>query len=156
MKKGILIVALILSCVLLSGCTIGDSKVETLSCSKNGYSSGLSFTEIHDLAFKGKKITEYKMMLKFNLSAIASDKDKFDEAVDKLREEYSKAIEKGVRTDVYPEGNYAVAVFTMDPELFDGILDYNNYDFSKIFEARISLQDLKPEMEKSGYTCIIK
>ena len=153
MRKGILIVTLILGCVLLSGCTIGNSKTEVLSCNKNSYTSDLSFNEQHDLSFKGKKISEYKLILKLDLSAIASDKDLFDETVDKLREEYSKAIEKGVKTDVYPEGNYVIAMFTMNPELFDGILDYNNYDLRKIFEAKISLDDLKPEMEKQGYAC---
>ena len=155
MKKGFLIVTLMLSSILLSGCTIGESKSEILSCSKNGYSSGVSYVETQELTFKGKKITEYKLILKFDLSSI-TNKDLFDETVEKLRVEYSKAIEKGVKTDVYPEGTYAVAMFTMNPELFDGILDYNNYDLRKVFNTRILLEDLKPEMEKQNYSCAIK
>ncbi len=155
MRKGILVIALLLGTVLLSGCTLGG-KVETLSCTKPGYMQGISYNEVQELTFQGKKITEYKLILKFDLSSIASDKDKFDAAVDSLRAEYSKAIEKGVKTDVYPEGNNVVAMFTMDPTEFDGVLDYNNYDLRKIFEARISLSELKPEMEKNSYTCTTK
>ena len=123
MRKGILVIALLLGTVLLSGCTLGTTKTETLSCAKPGYMQGISYNEVQELTFQGKKITEYKLILKFDLSSIASDKDKFDQAVDALRTEYSKAIEKGVKTDVYPEGNYAVAMFTMDPEQFDGVLN---------------------------------
>ncbi len=156
MKKGILIIALMLSTILLSGCTIGETKTEVLSCTKPGNQMGISYNETQELEFKGKKITEYKLILKFDLSSVAENKDTFDTAVDALRAEYSKAIEKGVKTDVYPEGNYVVAMFTMDPEQFDGILDYNNYDLRKIFEARISLKDLKPEMENNHYACVTK
>lgn len=156
MKKGFVLATLILSSILLSGCTIGESKAEVLSCNKASYTSGIAYNETQELTFKGKKITEYKLILKFDLSNVASNKDAFDKAVDALRVEYSKAIEKGVKTDVYPEGNNVVAMFTIDPELFDGILDYNNYDLRKVFNSRVSLKELKPEMEKQSYSCVAK
>lgn len=152
MKKGLLIVVLIVGCVLLSGCSIFESKIEVLTCSKMGSSQGILYKEYQDLTFKGKKVTEYKLTLKFDLARI-TDKNSFNDAVDALREEYSKAIEKGVITNVYPEGYYAVAEFTMNPELFDGILDYNNYDLRDVFSSKFYLKDLKPQMEKEGYVC---
>ena len=156
MRKTFLAIMLIFGTLLLSGCTIKDSKIEKISCSRTGYSSGISYDETQNMSFQSKSIIEYKLILKFDLSSVASNKTRFDEAVEELRKEYSKAIERGVKTDVYPDGDKVVTMFTINLELFDGILNYNNYDLRNVFNSKITAQDLKPEMEKQGYSCTIE
>ncbi len=156
MKKGFFIILLTISCFLLVGCTIGESKKEVLSCNKNDVSSKIPYNITHDLTFTGQKITIYKMTFKFDLSSIYSDKDLFEKTVENLTVEYSKAVENGVTIDVYPDGSNVIVIIEMNSQTFDGVLNYINYDFTKVFKSNVSLEEIKPEMEKELYSCSIK
>ena len=154
MKKIFFLLILVLSSLLLSGCTI--AKKEILTCDKASDSGGFLHKETHDLTFMGSRITKYQFIIRFDLSDYATDEEVFDKMVKQLRVEYSKAIERGVTTDVYPEGSDVVVIFSFDSNLFDGILDYNNYDFTKVFNSNVTIAKLKPKLEENGYTCSVE
>ena len=153
MKKIVLAIVLLFACLLLVGC---GEKTQVLSCSTTSYASGIKYWDTEDLTFKGKKVTDLKLTLKFDLSNLAGNQTAFDQAVEALRLEYSKAIEKGVTTNVYPEGNYVIAVFTFNPELFDGFLDYMQMSFSPYFSNQSTLEQIQEEFESKNYTCSVK
>ena len=155
MKKYSLIIIILIS-MLFTGCTIEEKESNNLSCEKNNISSDIKYKEIQEFNFNGNEINEYKLILRFDFSNFANDQKVFEEITNKLRLEYSKAIEKGVQTDVYPEGNNIIAMFTINPKLFDGILDYNNYDLKKALNSKISPKALKSKMENQNYSCNFK
>ncbi len=153
MKNKIIIFLLILNCLLLSGCTIGNSEPKVLSCSKPYHQNKLNYTETQEITFKGKKITTYRLIFKYDLTSYAYNTTIFNQLIDGIKLELSGAVESGVQVDVYPEGNYAMAIIKIDSESFDGYLDYTKTDFNKMFKSQISWKSLKAEIEKANYVC---
>ena len=153
MKKGVLAFVLLFACLFLVGC---GTKTQILSCGYSATAEGIAYTGTEDYTFKGKKVQDLKLTIKFDLSALENNKDAFDQAVDALRLEYSKAIEPGVTTNVYPEGNYVIAIFTFDPTTFDGYLNYMQKDMSSVFNTEIDIEEAKTAMTIQGYFCNIK
>lgn len=157
MKKGLLIVALVFGSLLLSGCTIGGNKTEILSCDRRGTTSkNISYIETQEFTFKGTPVTQYKLTAKYDLSSYAIDQEAFKAMIDNFKAEFSKLIEPGVQIDVYQEGNNVVVIFTVTPDSFDGILNYNNIDLSPVFSSKFTLDQLKTEMERQKYSCSVK
>lgn len=151
MKKLALLV-LLLGVLVFTGCSVGN---KTLSCSKQAYASGLAYTETDEVYFAGNSVSKYVIKLKFDLTRYASNTETFNKMVEALRLEYSKAIETGVMTSVYPEGSYVNAIFTITMDQFDGYLDYISYDLSAIKKNLYSPTQSKTNFENSGYTCTL-
>lgn len=151
MKKLVLLI-LLLGVFAFTGCSVGN---KTLSCSTAKTLSGLPYTEGHELHFNGNIVDQYIMKLKFDLSSYASNPTTFNTMVESLRSEYSKAIEPGVMTSVYPEGNYVYAIFTITMSNFDGYLNYTGNDLTKFKNNLYSPSKTKDNFENTGYTCTL-
>ena len=151
MKK-LALLGVLVGILFFTGCSVGN---KTLNCTKSGYSSGLSYTQTENVSFTGNKVTTYEIKLKFDLTRYATDPTTFNKMVETLRTEYLKAIEPGVMTTVYPEGNFVNVIFTITMSNFDGYLDYLRLDLSSLIKNLYSPSQSKTSLENSGYSCTL-
>ena len=145
-KLGGVLLAVVL---LVTGC----GSEETLNCSMTDESSGLSMEQIMNVTFKDDKINKVK--LTFNTKATSElYQDAWDELVDSLDEQFSESNSSGVSlTKENDADNYTYKIelsVDLDKASTDAL---DEYDLSDIAEDDSTLEELREDLEASGYTC---
>ena len=126
---------------------------ETLTCSSKDESSGLSMEQVVDMTFKDDKINKVK--LTFNTKATNElYQEAWDEIIESLDEQFNESNSSGVSlTKENDADNYTYKIelsVDLDKASADAL---DEYDLSDMLEDDSTLEEIKKDLEDSGYTC---
>ena len=140
---------LLVATVLLTGC----SSEETLTCSMEDESSGVSMEQIVDMTFKDDKINKVKMTV--NTKATNDTmKENWDLIASSMDEQFDEKTSDGVSLSKNNDAdNYTYKVelsVDLDKATEDSLSEYG---LDGITSDNSTLEETKKEAENSGFTC---
>lgn len=140
---------LLVATVLLTGC----SSEETLTCSMEDESSGVSMEQIVDMTFKDDKINKVKMTV--NTKATNDTmKENWDLIASSMDEQFDEKTSDGVSLSKNNDAdNYTYKVelsVDLDKATEDSLSEYG---LDGITSDNSTLEETKKEAEDSGFTC---
>ena len=140
---------LLVATVLLTGC----SSEETLTCSMEDESSGVSMEQIVDMTFKDDKINKVKMTV--NTKATNDTmKENWDLIASSMDEQFDEKTSDGVSLSKNNDAdNYTYKVelsVDLDKATEDSLSEYG---LDGITSDNATLEETKKEAEDSGFTC---
>lgn len=140
---------LLVATVLLTGC----SSEETLTCSMEDESSGVSMEQVVDMTFKDDKINKVKMTV--NTKATNDTmKENWDLIASSMDEQFDEKTSDGVSLSKNNDAdNYTYKVelsVDLDKATEDSLSEYG---LDGITSDNSTLEETKKEAEDSGFTC---
>ena len=145
MKKILICLLCVVSCITLVGCNAKKDKVEYAECSITQETDDFNLDTSIKITIKNNKFTNATFKADYLLSERLMDyQDKFKDGIEKEFETFEQQYGVKVETSIIDEG--VRVTLDMTAEQFEKIYNVNA-------DEDVTKKELIEEFEESGYTC---
>ena len=154
MKRIKLLGIILITLVVLVGCSVGGDKTRKLSCTNSEDVTGLIMTQMVDITFKGDKATKMKLTLK-NQVTDEDLKKQWDLIVKSFDELYNKEkLGKGIKLSTKADKKSYTHTIIIDVDVTKATReDLYTHGIDGIVDTTNTYAEVKKEAEKSGFNC---